>query len=24
VTSYESGGDTYWVHSFTASGTFEI
>jgi hypothetical protein len=22
VTSYSSGGTTYWVHTFTASGTF--
>jgi hypothetical protein len=22
VTSYSSGGDTYWVHTFTTSGTF--
>jgi hypothetical protein len=22
VTSYTSGGTTYWVHTFTSSGTF--
>jgi hypothetical protein len=22
VTSYSSGGITYWVHTFTSSGTF--
>jgi hypothetical protein len=22
VTSYTSGGNTYWVHTFTGSGTF--
>jgi hypothetical protein len=22
VTSYTSGGTTYWVHTFTTSGTF--
>jgi hypothetical protein len=22
VTSYTSGGSTFWVHSFTTSGTF--
>jgi hypothetical protein len=22
VTSYSSGGSTYWVHTFTSSGTF--
>jgi len=22
ITSYSSGGTTYWVHTFTSSGTF--
>jgi hypothetical protein len=22
VTSYSSGGSTYWVHTFTSSGTY--